>query len=132
MLIPLLLVLWGCGKPSLRPVEIESTDMCSSCRMALSEARYAAEIVDRDENVYKFDDIGCMLRFLREHKPQGAAIYVRDYDGSGWLNARDAHYVRSEAIASPMGGHTIGLKQELAAEAYAKRFHGVVLDWGRL
>jgi copper chaperone NosL len=100
--------------------------------MAVSEIRYAAEIVDRDEKVFKFDDIGCMRRFLKAHRPQGAALYVRDYDGGGWLNAADAHYVRSDAIPSPMGGHIIGLKQKPAAEKYAKRFQGVVLDWRNL
>lgn len=132
MLIPLLLILCGCGKPSLKPVEIESTDMCSFCRMAVSEMRYAAEIVDRDENVYKFDDIGCMLRFLRQHQTQGAAVFVRDYDSSGWLSAPEAQYVRSDAIPSPMDGHMIALGHKAAAEEYAVRFHGVVLDWGKL
>jgi copper chaperone NosL len=97
--------------------------------MAVSEMRYAAEIVDRDENVYKFDDIGCMIRFLREHKMEGAAVFVRDYDGSGWMSAPKAQYVRSGAIPSPMGGHMIALKQRAAAEEYAKRFQGTVLDW---
>lgn len=132
MLAPLLLILWGCGKPSLQPVEIEPTDMCSFCRMAVSEMRYAAEIVDRDEIAYKFDDIGCMLRFLREHKINGAAVFVRDYDGSGWMSAYQAQYVRSDAIPSPMGGHMIALKHKAAAEEYAKRFQGTVLDWGKL
>ncbi|HUJ22762.1 MAG TPA: nitrous oxide reductase accessory protein NosL [Bryobacteraceae bacterium] len=132
MLVPLLLIWSGCGKPSLKPVEIEPADMCSFCRMAVSEMRYAAEIVDPDENIYKFDDIGCMLRFLREHRPPGAALFVRDYDGAGWINAAEAQYVRSDAIPSPMGGHTIAVKQKPAAEEYARRFHGAVLSWERL
>lgn len=132
MLVPLLLIWWGCGKPSLKPVEIEPADMCSSCRMAISEARYAAEIVDRDENVYKFDDIGCMLRFLRAHRTPGAALYVRDYDGSGWMTVSEAQYVRSDAIPSPMGGHTIAVKQKSSAEEYARRLHGTLLIWEKL
>jgi len=132
MLVPLLLISWGCGKPSLKPVEIELSDMCSFCRMAVSEVRYAAEIVDRDENVYKFDDIGCMLRFLRQHRPQGAALFVRDYDGGGWISAAEAQYVRADAIPSPMGGHTIAVKQKSAAEEYAGRFDGAVLSWEKL
>jgi len=132
VLVPLLLIWWGCGKPSLKPVEIEPADMCSFCRIAVSEMRYAAEIVDREENVYKFDDIGCMLRYMREHRTEGVAVFVKDYDGSGWLSAPEAQYVRSDAIPSPMGGHTIALKRKTAAEDYAKRLQGVVLDWGKL
>jgi len=100
--------------------------------MAVSEARYAAEIVDRDENVYKFDDIGCLARYLREHRLPGAAVFVRDYDGGGWISAPEAQYVRADAIPSPMGGHTIALRQKSAAQNYAGRFHGTVLGWERL
>ena len=100
--------------------------------MAASQMRYASEIIDRDENVYKFDDIGCMLRFMREHRTESAAVFVRDYDGDGWMRAPEAHYVRSDAIPSPMGGHTIALKKKTAAEDYAKRLSVVVLDWGKL
>lgn len=106
--------------------------MCSFCRMAVSQPRYAAEIVDKDGNVYKFDDIGCMVRFLKEHPPQGAAIFVRDYTGAGWISAPEALYVRAESIPSPMGGHTIALKQRPAAEDQARRFQGTVLSWEKL
>jgi copper chaperone NosL len=117
---------------SLKPVEIEAADMCSFCRMAVSQPRYAAEIVDGEENVYKFDDIGCMVRFLKKHQLQGAAMFVRDYTGAGWINAPEALYVRAESIPSPMGGHTIALKQRPAAEEQARRFQGTVLNWEKL
>ncbi len=100
--------------------------------MAVSEPRYAAEIVDREENVYKFDDIGCMVRFLKEHQPQGAVMFVRDYTGAGWISAQGAQYVRAESIPSPMGGHTIALKQRSAADEQARRFQGSVLSWENL
>jgi len=106
--------------------------MCSFCRMAVSEARYAAEIVDRDENVYKFDDIGCMLQFLKKHSLPGAAMFVRDYTGTGWIRASDAAYMRAESIPSPMGGHTIAFKQRAAAEEQARKLQGVVLSWEKL
>lgn len=106
--------------------------MCSFCRMAVSEVRYAAEIVDRDENVYKFDDIGCMLRFLKQRQPPGAATFVHDYKGAGWIKAPEALYVRAESIPTPMGGHTVAFRQRLAAEEQAPKWQGVVLSWEKL
>lgn len=100
--------------------------------MAVSQPRYAAEIVDREENVYKFDDIGCMVRFLKKHRPQGATMFVRDYSGAGWISAPEALYVRAESIPSPMGGHTIALKQRSAADEQARQFQGTVLSWEKL
>src|SRR6266540_3325651 len=104
VLIPLLLISWGCGTPSLKPVEIEATDMCSFCRMAVSEPRYAAEIVDREENVYKFDDIGCMVRFLKTHQTQGAAMFVRGYRGQ--LDQRSGGAIRARRIHSKSDGRS--------------------------
>ena len=132
MLLPLVLISWGCGTPSLKPVEIDPADMCSFCRMAVSQMRYAAEIVDHDENVHKFDDIGCMVRFLRARRPGGAAVFVRDYAGGEWIDAREARYVRSDTIPSPMGGHLIALKDKSTAEDYARQFRGAVLRWENL
>jgi copper chaperone NosL len=100
--------------------------------MAISQPRYAAEIVDREENVYKFDDIGCLLRFWKDHRPPGAALFVCDYTGAGWIKAPEALYVRAESIPSPMGGHTIALKQRPSAEEHARRFQGAVLTWETL
>ncbi len=56
----------ACRTGPPRPI-IEPSDMCSRCRMAISQNRYAAELVDRDGNVWKFDDIGCMVRYTRDH-----------------------------------------------------------------
>jgi copper chaperone NosL len=100
--------------------------------MAVSQPRYAAEIVDREENVYKFDDIGCMRRFLQEHRLQSAAVFVRDYTGAGWISAPAALYVRAESIPSPMGGHTIAFQRRPAAEAHARELQGAVLSWEKL
>jgi hypothetical protein len=37
--------------------------MCAQCKMAISERRYAAEIAGVDEDVIKFDNIDCMVRY---------------------------------------------------------------------
>ncbi len=127
-----MLIAWGCGTQSLRPVEIDAADMCSFCRMAVSQVRYAAEIVAPDDAVFKFDDIGCMLRFLKEHRPPNAVIFVHDYAGAGWIRAADARYVRAETIPSPMGGHIIALQQDAAAAEHAQKFRGAKVRWEEL
>jgi copper chaperone NosL len=48
------------------PVDIDPGDMCQSCKMAISQKKYAAEFVDKDGGVFKFDDIGCMFRFAKQ------------------------------------------------------------------
>lgn len=133
----MLMLLAGCAQGPPRPVEIEAADTCASCRMAISEVRYAAELIDPERRLYKFDDIGCMTRFARDHRLIGgeggrANVFVRDYDGSGWLEGGTARYVESPRIPSPMASGLIAVPDRQKAQQYANRFHGRVLDFAEL
>ncbi len=125
-------MLAACATPPPHPVEIEAADICAFCKMAISEKRYAAELVDADRNVFKFDDIGCMVRFAHrrgwiDHPP---ARFVHDYDAPAWLEAGRASFVLSPEIPSPMASGFIALRDPADAERYAARFHGRVLSLG--
>ena len=129
LLICLLLIAAGCGNRLPRPVEIEATDMCEQCKMAISEKRYAAEIADVDENVIKFDNIDCMVRYAAAHglKAKASAWFVMDSDGREWLDARQAFLVKSGLIPGPMGSGVLAIKDSAGAEDLARRFSGRVL-----
>lgn len=105
--------------------------MCSFCKMAISEKRYAAEIVDREGNLFKFDDIGCMLRFARDHNLEGkaAAYFVVDFEQRNWLEGEQAYYVKSEAIHSPMAGGLAAFGDRAKAEEYAAKLGGKLLNF---
>jgi len=105
--------------------------MCSFCKMAISEKRYAAEVVEREGNLSKFDDIGCMLRFVHDRNLEGkaAAYFVVDYEQRDWLSGEDAYYVKSEAIHSPMGGGLIAFKDRTRADDHASKVKGQVLTF---
>jgi len=71
-------------------------DMCERCQMAISERKYAVQIVDPGSNkVYKFDDIGCAILWLEEeHIPwaKEAKIYITDAKSGKWIDAKKAIY----------------------------------------
>lgn len=85
--IILVLLLTACQSKPRGPVPIDRDDACASCRMAISERRYAAELIDQDGNIYKFDDIACMLRFAhaRGFPPSRGLLCneLRDWQGLG-------------------------------------------------
>jgi copper chaperone NosL len=134
LLTCLLLVAVGCGNRSPQPVEIEATDMCAQCKMAISEKRYAAEMGDVDGNVIKFDNIDCMLRYVSGHglKDKAAAWFLMDSEGKEWLDSRQAFLVRAASIPGPMGSGVLATKDSAAAEDLARRFSGRVLRFGDL
>ncbi|MCC6343500.1 MAG: nitrous oxide reductase accessory protein NosL [Bryobacterales bacterium] len=106
--------------------------MCGHCRMAISQKQFAAEVFDAAGNVVKFDDAGCMLRWLVRQEKQAVAIYAVDYDSREWLEARTAIYVRTERIATPMGGGILAFAGRTQAEAAAGKFGGVVVTFSEL
>lgn len=109
---------------SYKPVDIESGDMCSFCRMAISEKRFAAEIIAADESVLKFDDIGCMLRYRSDDagKTKFAAVYVADSETKAWLRAEDAFFVRSTTVKTPMSSGIVAFSSAEKAGPDAVRF----------
>src|SRR5262245_60201794 len=85
------LLLTGCGNVELRPVELLPEDACAFCRMAISEKRFACELVTKDGDAVKFDDIGCMLHYRKERAELVAATFVVDFETREWLKSEEAY-----------------------------------------
>lgn len=104
----------ACESAPRGPVPINTDDACAFCRMAISQRRYAAELLGQDGNVYKFDDLACMLRFAHAHReqPQAAKFYVMDYaTGKDWLDARHAYFLRlGTSSSSPMASGLVAFR----------------------
>jgi len=124
----------GCQNSTIEPVAIEANEMCSFCRMSISEPRYAAELIDRDGEVSKFDDIGCMANFRNQKKNVDSirAIFVMDFERREWLKAEDAFYVRSSEFKTPMNGGIVAFRDETSARAAATKYQGTMLRFVEL
>ena len=122
MILPLFLA--ACAPGEIKPEPIEAGDMCSFCKMAISEKRFAAEIVAADETVLKFDDVGCLLRYRQRagSELKAAGVYVTDYDSRAWLKAGDAFFVKSGSVKTPMGSGIIAYADESKAGSESLRF----------
>jgi copper chaperone NosL len=129
----LLGALWlaGCGAPKFEPVEIAAEDMCAFCKMAISERQYAAEFLNRDGDVFKFDDIGCMANYVAEKQARDsvAAFYVVDFDSKRWLKAEEASFLASPNFHTPMGGGMVAYKDRSRAEAAAASNQGRLISF---
>ena len=108
--------LGACGKPGNWPegmAEIKwDRDTCVRCNMVISDPRFAAELRGGDKNtVFKFDDVGCLVFWLRDKAAQhpwmaepATRMWVADstdMSGATWLDPRQAHYLGGRL--SPMG-----------------------------
>ena len=111
-LTPLAALLAACGKSGWPEgmTEIKwDRDTCVRCRMAISDRRFAAEVRGGPQNqVFKFDDIGCLVFWLRDQawgNDAGVRLWVADAaskpDRLDWIDARQGRYVPGKT--SPMG-----------------------------
>jgi copper chaperone NosL len=87
--------------------------------MAVTDERYASEIITTESEVFKFDDIGCLDKF-RNGKPglQVAGIYYKDFDSKNWLPEKEAHIVRTSA-KTPMASGKVAFADSSRAAQFA-------------
>jgi copper chaperone NosL len=99
------LLLAACAPGPPAPAALDTrAESCRSCRMAVSDARFAAQLAATGEEPLFFDDIGCLRDFLREGARGGDSVaYVADHRTREWVEARSAVYTQVPGLATPMG-----------------------------
>lgn len=96
-----------CSSCSTGPEPIRyGQDNCHACKMTLMDKRFGAEIVTTKGRVYKFDDLNCMVDFLKsgniatENIAQTVAV---DFQKTGsFVDVEQAFFLQNEALKSPM------------------------------
>ena len=69
--------------------------------MDVKNLDYAVQVVMQNGDTYFFDDIGCMILWLKEHQGDVAKRYVKTLDTKRWIAVEKAYY--SRIAPSPMG-----------------------------
>lgn len=114
------------------PISLNKDD-CAFCKMSISDMKFACEVVTEKGRVYKFDDIHCLLGYLKATPDfKGNAYVVPANDEAKLIPAKDAFYVKADAIKSPMEGHTLAYTEKNAAEVSAREFGTNVLTWDQI
>jgi copper chaperone NosL len=108
-----------CGPKEITPVDIYPEDKCAHCRMAVTDQRFASEIISDKREVFKFDDIGCLEEFYKM-KPRTltvSAVFYKDYATRAWVAAAAATVVETE-IMTPMNSGKVAFADSSAAEKF--------------
>jgi copper chaperone NosL len=90
--------------PSPPAVLDTRNDACATCRMMVSDQRFAAQLVAPNEEPRFFDDLGCLETYLRKTPslPRGSVVYVADHRTKAWVLGAAAVYTRVEGLEAPM------------------------------
>ncbi len=100
------LVALGCAASPPGPSALDVRhDACASCRMLVSDARTASQIVGPGEEPLFFDDLACLRQYRAEYRVAAdALVYVADHRTGEWVPAADAVYTRTRLQTAMNGG----------------------------
>ena len=111
-------------------------DVCDDCKMTIMDAKYGGEILTQKGRVYKFDDTHCLAYFIKSgniKKEDIAQIVFADYQNPNtFLNAKEALFVVSKELKSPMNGNAAAFKTKDIAGQKATETNGSIKSWDEL
>jgi copper chaperone NosL len=111
-------------------------DGCHACKMTLMDNKFGAEIVTKKGKIYKFDDVNCLLNFFNSGEvatDEMKELLIVDFSKPEKLiDARNALYIKSPVIKSPMASNIAAFESNDDATKMNKEWKGILLSWGEL
>lgn len=118
------------GGPS--PVHV-GEDACAYCRMTVSDGRFAGQVTNEHGRASMFDSIECLASYAKAGRKALAQVWVADFTNpTAWIPARDAMYLKSDRLPSPMGQHLAAFASAEAAVRAQRELGGAVLSWNEV
>jgi copper chaperone NosL len=128
----ILLPFSSCSNKGPEPIRT-GTDQCHFCKMTVSDARFGAELITKKNKVYKFDDMHCILAFLKNKEIDSKEIrdiYFTDFCGDhALMNVNGSLLLQSADLRSPMGGNVAAFTNKDSLSIVQKRFPGGLVQW---
>jgi len=116
-----------------QPIEF-GEDGCHYCTMTIVDRLHASELVTSKGKVYKFDAIECMINYMKDHANTAYKhAVISDFNEPGVLvDAKNATYLISKEISSPMGAYLSGFEKNEAAKKTQAEYGGTLFSWNEL
>ena len=98
------------------------------------EKEYACELVTKKGKAFKFDDISCLVKYIKSTRTTEADysfMVVNDFKRSNqFIDVQEATFVGGEGFTSPMRGDLAAFADIKAIEAEKKKNPGItILSW---
>jgi copper chaperone NosL len=134
----LLLPLFSLSSCSTKPEPFQpGTDNCYFCKMGITDTRFGAELITKKGKIYKFDDLHCLILFLKNGGEEtgniSKTLTVLFDQPNEFLETDQAFFVKDLALRSPMGSNTAGFSSlSIAEKMKAGKSGAVILRWKEL
>ena len=133
----LLLATFSFSSCSVQPEPIKTgVDNCYFCKMTISDEKFGAELLTKKGKIYKFDDVHCILNYLKTKEVATENIkdiYLTDFCGSHQLvNINQSSLLKSEMLRSPMAGNIAAFDNKDSLLKIQQRYPGAMVNWSDL
>lgn len=131
------LVLFFLASCSAQPEPLKiGTDVCYQCKMGVADVKFGAEIITKKGKVYKFDDIGCMIRFMKagtvDKKDISQTLAINYEKQNDFLDVNTAVLIVSPLTKSPMGFDLAAFTTKESASKFIEGTTGKILSWNEM
>lgn len=114
---------------------VAGQDDCHVCKMGLADFKYGGEIITKKGKVYKFDDMRCMINFIKsntiEEKDISRTLTMNFNKPNEFVDVKNAWFAVSPELRSPMGSNAAGFATKEEADK-SKGATGQLLRWANL
>lgn len=132
-LILLVIISLNFAACNVEPEEIKfGKDDCNYCKMKIMDSKFGAEIVTNKGKVYKFDDVNCMVRHIKDNNINQDdlkyTLIINYVQPKTLIDAKNAYYLRSESITSPMGSYLAAFEKNNYSD-FIKKWNAEEWKW---
>lgn len=124
----------SCSADGPAPIRF-GKDECDHCRMTLTDVKYGAEIITSTNKVFKFDDVICMVNYMKNNSAlKMKHMFIVDFAHEGqFTEAVQGYYLHSKMLSSPMGGQIAAFTSAADRDAAMKNFNDAkAMDWNQV
>ncbi len=111
-------------------------DDCYTCKMGIADLKFGGELITKKGKIYKFDDMGCMISFLKaetiDDKEFASRLVINYKKPNEFIDVNNAWFLASPVIKSPMNSHVAGFADKQSAEKLKGADEGEIVNWDDL
>jgi copper chaperone NosL len=100
--------------------------------MGVADSKFGGELITGKGKIYKFDDIGCMVRFIKtgdvKQKDISRTMVVNYEKQNDFIDADKAVLIISESTKSPMGFNIAAFSNKVSVS----KIEGKIFSWNEL
>jgi copper chaperone NosL len=111
-------------------------DDCYFCKMGIVDPKFGGEVITKKSKVYKFDDVICMVRYLKsgqlKEEEIAKKVIINFEKENDFLDAGKTTFWVSPELRSPMGSNAAAFMSQQAAEKTKGGKEGQLMTWDEL